>query len=162
MSSPSQQGEQSSGDTKMDNGHANGQQITDPILPISTHDWTNVELEQIPPPYSDSQVTEGMDKKEVNNQCHVGMEQVVWEETSKGWWEEDTSGQTCMAIVAAVSVSIGGYSTFILSKTLGRVFGSSGGSGIINILIGSIGCTLLALAAAFIVLHQDTKEEQKG
>ncbi|KAE9398780.1 hypothetical protein BT96DRAFT_920658 [Gymnopus androsaceus JB14] len=102
-----------------------------------------------------------MDKKEVNNQRHVGMEQVVREETSKGWWEEDTSGRTRMAVVAAVSVSIGGYSTLILSKILGRVFGSSGGLGVIDILIGSVGCTLLALAAAFIVLRQDTKEEQK-
>lgn len=143
---------------------SNEREVTDPIthLPIQIHDSTSIELEQIPPPNSDSKATEGMDKKQVNNQRHVGMEQVVRDEMTKGRWEEVDSDRTRLAVVAAVSVSIGGYSTLILSKIFGRLFGSGGSesSGVVDFLIASVGCTLLAVAAASIVLYHDTTKEE--
>ncbi|KAF9071785.1 hypothetical protein BDP27DRAFT_458697 [Rhodocollybia butyracea] len=142
----------------------NERKVTDPIthLPVTIHDSTSIQLERIPPPYSDSKATEGLNSKEVNSQRHTGIEQVVLEETNKGWWEEDNSGRTRTAFITASSVSIGGYSTLILSKLLGRIFGtSSEGFSVLDLFIGSVGCTLLAVVAAFLILHHDTEDVKK-
>ncbi|KAJ4482616.1 meiotically up-regulated 190 protein, partial [Lentinula aciculospora] len=143
----------------------NEREVTDPIthFPITIHDNTSIELEQISPPRSDSKATEGMSNEETNKQRHIGLEQVVREETNKGWWEEDNHDRTRTAIVAGLSVSVGVYSTLILLKILGRVFGTSSsvhGFGILDIFIASVACTLLSMTAGFVVLRYETRDEK--
>lgn len=146
---------------------ANGREVTDPIthFPVTIHDNTSIELEQIPPSRSDSKATEDMTAEETDQQQHTEMERVVWEETNKGWWEEPNHNRTRTALVVAISVSIGGYTTLIISKILPRICtrSTSGeGFGILDIYIGVVAYTLLAIAAGFLVLRYETKGENNN
>ncbi|KAH7878188.1 uncharacterized protein C8R40DRAFT_830132 [Lentinula edodes] len=146
---------------------ANGREVTDPIthFPVTIHDNTSIELEQIPPSRSDSKATEDMTTEETDQQRHTEMERVVWEETNKGWWEEPNHNRTRTALVVAISVSIGGYTTLIISKILPRIStrSTSGeGFGILDIYIGVVAYTLLAIAAGFLVLRYETKDENNN
>ncbi|KAJ3729532.1 hypothetical protein C8R42DRAFT_652269 [Lentinula raphanica] len=147
-----------------DNATANKREVTDPIthFPITIHDHTSIELDQIPPPRSDSKATEGMSDEKTDSQRHSGIERVVWEEINKGRWEEDNRDRTRIAVVVALSVSIGGYSTLILSRILSSGFGNGSSEqslGILNIFVASVACTVLALVAGFVVLRYDAKDE---
>ncbi|KAF5380786.1 hypothetical protein D9757_007109 [Collybiopsis confluens] len=147
---------------KSSSGQANGREVVDPIThqPITIHDNTSIGLEQIPPPRTDSKASEGIENKDANQNWHAGLEQVIWNETHKGWWAEDDSDRNQTAITVAISVCMGGFLTLVLSKILSTVFGG-GSSSLLDIMIGTVVCTLLTVTAAYIIMRRDGRRENE-
>ncbi|ESK94680.1 meiotically up-regulated 190 protein [Moniliophthora roreri MCA 2997] len=150
---------------KANNSKQNEREVTDPVthLPIKIHDTTSVELEQIPPP-SSSEVKAAEDKQEDTQKHHDGMEDVVKEEMSKGWWEDvntERRKRTQAAVIAAVGAAVGGTLSLSLSRLLGSLFGVTGGFIWTDLLIGSVGSFALALGIGGTVFYWGQYEKTK-
>lgn len=127
---------------------SNEREVTDPVthLPLMIHDNTSVELAQIPSS-EPGDTNERQNITKVSNERHAGMENLIREEMTKGWWNdpEENEGRRRIecAIVAAVAAGIGGTGTLAISWIMG---GSK--TGWCNLLVANFGSGLLAILAA--------------
>lgn len=144
----------------------NERQVLDPIthLPLTIHDVTDVELEQIPLPLSTSEdrrratASASQRRRDVarSNLEHHEMEQLVNEVTHKGWWHDPGADpdHTRMqaAVVAGAASGIGAMTVSILWWFFGLFVGHSKGFGWLGLLALPLGCCFLALLVGFSVL----------
>ncbi|KAK7050938.1 hypothetical protein VNI00_005050 [Paramarasmius palmivorus] len=144
----------------------NEREVTDPVthLPVTIHDTTSVELEQIPPP-STSEAKNTKDDQGGTQEHHDGMEDVMEEELNKGWWEDvntEKRKRTQAAVLVAGSAAIGGTLSLSVSRLLGGLFGATGGLIWTDLLIGSVGSVALGLGLGGLVFYWGQYEKQEG
>lgn len=138
-------------------GKQREREVTDPVthLPLTIHDNTSVELEQIPPREPASFKPEISEKKDDSNERHAAMESLVHDviHQGPGWWkdprEDENKRRVQTALVAGVATGVGGIGSFGLFSLLGR----GGAKFEWSILfMGSLGCLVMALATTAFVL----------
>ncbi|KAF8150751.1 hypothetical protein B0H34DRAFT_791097 [Crassisporium funariophilum] len=137
-------------------GKDNERTVTDPIthLPLTIHDATSVELEQIPPPPSTAEHKQqreerGADTEEDTNRRHADMEDVIHESVNGNWWEDPVGDQrrtrVQTAIVAAGAATVGALGAIIMWSFVGTVSGKAAGLGWVGVLLAPLACCLLGL-----------------
>ncbi|KAF5366289.1 hypothetical protein D9758_005797 [Tetrapyrgos nigripes] len=148
-------------DTKNSPPKSTEREVTDPITrrPLFIHDSSSAELDQVI-----SGQTDASDKSaSSSNKKNRSMEELIRDETRQPWWTDpDDTGsrlRTRFALLAGAAAGVGGSASIVLSSILGGVFGSSrNGSGRLvwtDFLVGSLGCTLIALATAGFVFYNN-------
>ncbi|RXW21581.1 hypothetical protein EST38_g4280 [Candolleomyces aberdarensis] len=129
--------------------------VTDPVthLPITIHDASKVELEQIPPPPTDKQEREAAmhrNDAEVSDRRHSQMEALIHELTHNDWWEDPLGDQrrarVQTAIVASAAAGAGAFGGIILYWVFNTIVGRRHGSwGFIDYVAVVTGCTILTV-----------------
>lgn len=132
----------------------NAREVTDPVthVPITIYDATGAELEQIPPPPGtpQKQTRSEEGKKEDSDERHVGMNNLVAEETDNVWVDierREARSKIRAAIVAGGAGLLGGWVTLSWSA----VFGIGGGGVIwwlVKMVMNTIFCLVLGMGMA--------------
>ncbi|TFK33962.1 hypothetical protein BDQ12DRAFT_690365 [Crucibulum laeve] len=168
-------------------GKDNEREVTDPVthLPLTIHDVTDVELEQIPPPdeLEFGSITEKKPKKqdeqkmkEESNQRHVGVEKTLHDVTHRGWWRDPAGDQDRAriqtAFVAAGASGVGAFGAWVVWWLAEKLTGGRRGNGsttlwtLLDIFLVPFGCSVLAIcvgmAALSFKLVQPEAKTQEG
>jgi len=149
-------------------GNSREREVTDPVTrrPLLIHDSSSSELEKLSLEQLESTKT---------SKNGSSMEELIQRETRQPWWTDPDDGgkrfRTRLAVFVGAAAGVGGTASIFLSSILGRMFngGGSGGSSRLvwtDLLVGSLGCTIIALATAGFAFYHDvldiTSQQRKG
>ncbi|THU78065.1 hypothetical protein K435DRAFT_786410 [Dendrothele bispora CBS 962.96] len=150
-------------------GKSREREVTDPITrrPLLIHDPSSSDLDKISLGQLDPS-TAHQSSSNSHDGDRSSMEDLIRRETSQPWWTDpDDSGRrfrTRFALFAGAAAGLGGSASILLSSMLGRLFsggggpsGSGGGGRLVwtDLLVGSLGCTVIALATAGFAFYHD-------
>jgi hypothetical protein len=139
----------------------NERTVTDPIthLPLTIHDVSKLELEQIPPPPTYKQEKEAAlsrNDAEVSGRRHNNMEALIHELTDNNWWEDPLGDQNRArvqtAVVASAAAGVGAFGGIILYWLFNAITGRHGSAGFIDLVAVVTGCAVLTVCVGVAAL----------
>ncbi|KAL0947477.1 hypothetical protein HGRIS_013582 [Hohenbuehelia grisea] len=149
-------------------------EVTDPIthLPVQIHDYTEVDLEQIPPinqhdqPPSQSQPRDE-NRTETNDERHEAVDTRLLDETQKGRWVDPKGERSRTTVHAGIVAGISSFGAAMVTALFsGKLFSSSGtspdapqnrgvlnlglsaGKGLLSLVFQIFNCLILAVVIA--------------